>query len=39
MSFENSSPRIYLNDGTTNTNLSGCTIVYPFRELTPLIAL
>jgi hypothetical protein len=40
MSFENDSPtRIYLNDGTTNADLPGCTIVYPFRELTPLIAL
>jgi hypothetical protein len=40
MSLENnSSPRIYLNDGTTNANLPGCTIVYPLRELTPLIAL
>ncbi len=32
-------PRIYLNDGTTNVDLPGCTIVYPSRELTPLIAL
>jgi len=40
MSFESDlSPRIYLNDGITNTDLPGCSIVYPFRELTPLIAL
>ena len=40
MSFENDSPpRIYLNDGTTNADLPGSTIVYPFRELTPLVAL
>ena len=40
MSFENDSPpRIYLNDGTANADLPGSTIVYPFRELTPLIAL
>jgi hypothetical protein len=40
MSFQNdSTPRIHLNDGTTTADLPGCTIVYPFRELTPLIAL
>jgi hypothetical protein len=38
MSLESSSPRIYLNDGTTNADLLGCTLVYPFHELTPLIA-
>jgi hypothetical protein len=39
MSSENDSPRIYLNDGTANADLPGSTIVYPFRELTPLVAL
>ena len=40
MSFDNHlSPRIYLNDGPTNADLPGCTIVFPPRDLMPLIAL
>jgi hypothetical protein len=38
-SDEKQMPKIYLNDGVANSDLSGCTIVFPPHELTPHISL
>jgi len=36
-SSDNTNPSVFLSDGTTNSDLVGCTLVFPAEELAPSI--